>query len=84
MTIYGATLRPVAKTYWVHAPLCYALPVLRCPEDAVVEIETHPAAESLRKLGSLSPLFRRLWNEPQQPQEPQSRKDVPSTFAIVS
>lgn len=57
-------LKASDKVHWVHAPYCYALPVLRCPDDeAVVEIESHPAAESLRSLGKLSPLFRRLWNE---------------------
>lgn len=29
----------------------------------MIEIESHPAAESLRGLGKLSPLFRRLWND---------------------
>ncbi|KAI1870353.1 uncharacterized protein JN550_005281 [Neoarthrinium moseri] len=80
VTLYGATLRPSDKRHWVHAPHCHALPVLRCPEHASVEVESHPGAEPIRGLGSLSPLFRKLWNETS---GPQSGKAAVPTFTIL-
>ncbi|KAI5863957.1 hypothetical protein GGS23DRAFT_604884 [Durotheca rogersii] len=62
-TIYGATLRAEDEVHWVDAPLCHALPVLRCADAATLELLPHPSAVSLRALGRLSPQFRRLWNE---------------------
>ncbi|KAK6087118.1 hypothetical protein SCUP234_02211 [Seiridium cupressi] len=67
VTICGAVLRSSSKTRWVHAPHCHALPVIRCPEQAVIELEPCLAAQGLRRLGTLSPLFRRLWNESSAP-----------------
>ncbi|KAI5922951.1 hypothetical protein F4810DRAFT_670936 [Camillea tinctor] len=63
VTIVGATLRPSKDIHWVNAPHCHALPVIRCSEDAVLELSSHPGADSLRQLGKLSPQFGRLWNE---------------------
>lgn len=61
--IAGATLFPGQATHWVHAPHCHALPVLRCSEQSVIELHTHPSAPALRFLENLSPLFGSLWNE---------------------
>ncbi|UNI17872.1 Polynucleotide 5'-hydroxyl-kinase grc3, variant 2 [Purpureocillium takamizusanense] len=58
-------LRPGETTYWVHAPHCHAVPVLRTTERTRLELHSDPKAESLRKLGRLSPLFRGIWNEGQ-------------------
>ncbi|KAK8050270.1 Polynucleotide 5'-hydroxyl-kinase grc3 [Apiospora phragmitis] len=64
VTLNGALLKASTdKTHWVCAPQCYALPVLRCPDEAAIELAPHPAAESLGKMGRLSPLFRRIWND---------------------
>ncbi|CAK7222266.1 Polynucleotide 5'-hydroxyl-kinase grc3 [Sporothrix bragantina] len=63
VTLSGATLNASEKTNWVHAPRCYALPVLRCTDDATVLLQPHPAGLSLRQLGKLSPMFTRVWNE---------------------
>ncbi|KAI1210236.1 uncharacterized protein F4807DRAFT_424345 [Annulohypoxylon truncatum] len=63
MTINGATLRSADKVYWVDAPYCHALPVVRCSESATTELLPHPNATALRSLGKLSPYFRKLWNE---------------------
>ncbi|KAI0598380.1 hypothetical protein F4775DRAFT_555250 [Biscogniauxia sp. FL1348] len=63
VTLVGATLRPSRTVHWVDAPHCHALPVIRCSEDAVLELNPHPGADSLRQLGKLSPQFGRLWNE---------------------
>lgn len=74
-TIAGASLRPSEKIHWVHAPHCHALPVLRCSDDTTLELLPHPAAEHLRRLGELSPLFRVLWNDKEGKRSP--------TFKIV-
>ncbi|KAI1259701.1 hypothetical protein F5Y18DRAFT_442880 [Xylariaceae sp. FL1019] len=63
MTIYGATLSASPELFWVHAPHCYALPVIRCIDEAKIELHAHHNAHSLKALGKLSPLFRRLWPE---------------------
>ncbi|KAH8199427.1 hypothetical protein TruAng_006422 [Truncatella angustata] len=63
ITFQGAILRSGIKTRWVHAPHCHALPVIRCPEEATIELQPCAAAQGLRQLGKLSPLFRKLWNE---------------------
>ncbi|CAK7201900.1 Polynucleotide 5'-hydroxyl-kinase grc3 [Sporothrix eucalyptigena] len=63
VTLAGAILRTADRTHWVHAPRCYALPVLRCTDDATVILQPHPAGLSLQHLGNLSPMFSRLWNE---------------------
>lgn len=59
----GATIRPSDDIQWVHAPHCHAIPVLRTAERTRLEIHQDPNAQGLRRLGRLSPLFRRLWNE---------------------
>ncbi|KAK8055151.1 hypothetical protein PG993_000378 [Apiospora rasikravindrae] len=63
VTLNGALLKArTEKIHWVCAPQCYALPVLRCPDEAAIELVPHPGAENLGKMGRLSPLFRRIWN----------------------
>ncbi|TLD33002.1 hypothetical protein PspLS_00970 [Pyricularia sp. CBS 133598] len=61
--IAGATLQPRNGVTWIHSPHCHALPVIRCSEDATLELCSHPAASSLRDLGKLSPKFEKLWND---------------------
>ncbi|KAI1080401.1 hypothetical protein F5B20DRAFT_111833 [Whalleya microplaca] len=63
ITINGATLRTSTTVHWVDAPHCHALPVIRCPDNATLELLPHPSATGLRSLGRLSSHFRRLWNE---------------------
>ncbi|KAI1339790.1 hypothetical protein F5Y15DRAFT_382135 [Xylariaceae sp. FL0016] len=63
ITIYGATLNTSQRIHMVDAPHCHALPVIRCVEDATIELCPHPGVATLRELGSLSPLFRKLWND---------------------
>ncbi len=63
VTLAGAVLLPSERPSWVHAPRSHALPILRCVDDATIRLEPHPAAEALHGLGSLSPLFSRLWHE---------------------
>lgn len=41
-----------------------ALPVIRTIQDTQLELHNDPNTSGLRKLGRLSPLFRRIWNEP--------------------
>ncbi|RWA06299.1 hypothetical protein EKO27_g8799 [Xylaria grammica] len=48
---------------WVHAPQSHALPVIRCTDEATLELHPHPSAQGLGDLGKLSPLFRKLWRE---------------------
>lgn len=82
MTVAGATLRPDGDTHWVHAPHCHAVPVLRTREHTRLELHIDPYAHALRQLGCLSPLFRRIWNEPAD-SAVKSRNANP-TFQIVS
>lgn len=76
-TVYGAHIRPSDPILWVHAPLCHAIPVLRTGEQAVLELHPNPHGDSLRKLGRLSPLFRKLWHNVQPDNE------AKETFRIV-
>ncbi|KAI0475649.1 hypothetical protein GGR56DRAFT_646782 [Xylariaceae sp. FL0804] len=83
ITINGATLRPSKTVYWIDAPHCHALPVIRCADSAALELRPHPGAEGLRNLGRLSPLFNRLWNEAAQP-SPDTKHTVASpTFQVL-
>ncbi|KAI6381300.1 hypothetical protein MCOR25_001234 [Pyricularia grisea] len=63
ISVAGATLQARSGVTWIHSPHCHALPVIRCSEDAILELSSHPAASSLRDLGSLSPKFEKLWND---------------------
>lgn len=63
VTINGATLRTSEKIHWVDAPHCHALPVIRCPEAATLELLPRLSIAGLRSLANLSPQLRRLWNE---------------------
>ncbi|POR32012.1 Polynucleotide 5'-hydroxyl-kinase GRC3 [Tolypocladium paradoxum] len=82
VTVAGATLRPCQRTHWVHAAHCHAIPVLRTAEKTRLELHSDPAAESLRKLGRLSPLFRRIWNDPPGVVS-EGRPKTPSTFSFL-
>ncbi|KAH6996866.1 hypothetical protein EDB80DRAFT_135761 [Ilyonectria destructans] len=64
VTIAGACLRPSETIKWIHAPHCHAVPVLRSAENTGLELHPDNAARGLRQLGRLSPLFRKMWNEP--------------------
>ncbi|CAJ2509598.1 Uu.00g146240.m01.CDS01 [Anthostomella pinea] len=83
VTINGAALRPSKKAYWVDAPHCHALPVIRCAKNATVEFQSRPGAEGLRKLGRLSPHFRRLWNEASYSPSYETPTGPESTFQIL-
>ena len=82
MTVAGATLRADGNTHWVHAPHCHAIPVLRTREHTRLELHVDPDARALRQLGRLSPLFRRMWNEPTTGTD--ASPHPASTFQIVS
>jgi polynucleotide 5'-hydroxyl-kinase GRC3/NOL9 len=77
--IAGATLFPSETIYWVHAPHCHALPVLRCAEKSVIELHAHQGAPGLRNLENLSPLFGSLWNEVNQ-----REKATKQTYQLLS
>ncbi|KAF5005868.1 hypothetical protein FDECE_7726 [Fusarium decemcellulare] len=82
LTLAGATLRPSETIQWVHAPHCYAIPVLRTTEGTRLEIHPDQTARGLRQLGRISPLFRKMWNEP--PEGNSGKKNVKeATFQII-
>ncbi|KAH7273902.1 hypothetical protein B0J15DRAFT_113678 [Fusarium solani] len=82
VTLAGATLRPSETIEWVHAPHCHAIPVLRTVENTRLELHPDPNARGLRQLGRISPLFRRMWNEP--PETDQGKKSSrEATFQII-
>ncbi|EFX00884.1 RNA processing protein [Grosmannia clavigera kw1407] len=74
VTVAGATLRPRRQAYWVHAPQCHALPIVRCTDEATVTLVPHLGAAGLRKLERLAPVFGQLWNE---------TKEAKETFQIL-
>ncbi|KAI0533094.1 hypothetical protein GGR58DRAFT_135503 [Xylaria digitata] len=83
VTIYGAILKASKNVSWVHAPQSHALPVIRCADEATLELQSHPRAQGLKDLGMLSPLFRKLWCGG--PSSPSGNKDSGSseTFQIL-
>ncbi|KAJ0318714.1 hypothetical protein Brms1b_004203 [Colletotrichum noveboracense] len=83
VTVAGATIRPTDGIQWVHAPHCHGIPVVRCSDETTLELHPHPQAASLRKLERLSPLFRSLWNEPEETKSSKKRAAV-DTYKIVS
>ncbi|KAG6005965.1 hypothetical protein E4U43_000514 [Claviceps pusilla] len=64
VTIAGATLRSSENIFWVYAPHCLAMPVIRTTQDSRLRLHNDTNSIHLKKLGRLSPLFKRLWNEP--------------------
>ncbi|KAI1476052.1 hypothetical protein F4774DRAFT_262065 [Daldinia eschscholtzii] len=82
ITLNGAILRNSGKVHWVDAPHCHALPVLRCSDNASLELLPNPATAGIRGLGRLAPQFRKLWNEPDMST---NKKDTSSssTFTIL-
>ncbi|KAG5928783.1 hypothetical protein E4U42_008038 [Claviceps africana] len=64
ITIAGATLRESETIFWVYAPHCSAVPVIRTTQDCRILFHNDPNSVHLKKLGRLSPLFKRLWDEP--------------------
>ncbi|KAI1112383.1 hypothetical protein F5Y14DRAFT_271477 [Nemania sp. NC0429] len=83
LTLYGATLGVSDGVSWVHAPQSHALPVIRCTDDATLELYPHPGAREMKALSLLSPLFRKVWLESPSlsPQEKQSGSS--ETFRIL-
>ncbi|KAK0611536.1 hypothetical protein B0T14DRAFT_530611 [Immersiella caudata] len=79
LTVSGAVLNGSNTAHWIHAPHCHAVPVLRANSPAMVELHQHPAAQSLRQLARLNPVFGKLWNESQSTSNPCKG----STFQIV-
>ncbi|KAH0441951.1 RNA processing protein [Colletotrichum camelliae] len=82
VTVAGATIRPTDGIQWVHAPHCHGIPVVRCSDETTLELHPHPQAASLRKLERLSPLFRSLWNEPDETKSSKKRATV-DTYKII-
>lgn len=64
VTVAGATLRSSESIFWVHAPHCLAIPVIRTTQNCELQFHNDVNSVHLRKLGRLSPLLKRLWNEP--------------------
>ncbi|KAJ8128160.1 hypothetical protein O1611_g5478 [Lasiodiplodia mahajangana] len=83
VTVYGATLGPSDSVSWVHAPQSHALPVIRCSNDATLELHPHPSAQDLQNLGLLSPLFRRLWWETPVPSSHGNNPRSSETYRIL-
>lgn len=84
VTIYGAIFKPSKDIHWVYAPQSHALPVVRCTDDATLELHPHPRAQEMKSIGMLSPLFRKLWWE--SPSSPVKDKAASfnESFCIVS
>ncbi|XXH01507.1 hypothetical protein Hte_007867 [Hypoxylon texense] len=82
VTINGATLRASEKIYWVDAPHCHSLPVIRCSDAATLNLLPHLSIAGLRSLANLSPHFRRLWNETISPSNDNATSSDP-TFQIL-
>ncbi|KAI1451427.1 hypothetical protein F4805DRAFT_102909 [Annulohypoxylon moriforme] len=83
VTINGATLRTAEKIYWVEAPHCHALPVIRCSDSASIELLSHPNSAAIKSLGKLSPYFRKLWNESESLPLHKKTAGSKSTFQIL-
>ncbi|WKT39434.1 Polyribonucleotide 5'-hydroxyl-kinase Clp1, P-loop domain [Fusarium oxysporum f. sp. vasinfectum] len=81
VVLAGATLYPAETIEWVHAPHCHAVPVLRTKEQTRLELHPDKNAQGLRQLGRLSPLFRKMWNEPPEGDSTKSNKEA--TFQII-
>lgn len=78
----GATLYPSETIEWIHAPYCYAVPVLRTAEETKLEFHPDNTARGIRQLGRLSPLFRKMWIAP--PEISSAKVTEESTFELVS
>lgn len=84
ITVSGAGLTPSEDRHWIHAPCSHALPVIRCVEDASLELHSHPGAQSLQDMSRLSPQFNKLWNETSTAAPGQNAIDKTLSFQIVS
>ncbi|KAI1325413.1 hypothetical protein F5Y16DRAFT_377947 [Xylariaceae sp. FL0255] len=84
VALHGAVLKPSRQpAYRVCAPNCYALPIIRCTEDAEISVYSQHNDASV-DLAKLSPLFRNLWPE----DRPLSSEEAPlhaqnDSFRIV-
>ncbi|KAF4450112.1 polynucleotide 5'-hydroxyl-kinase GRC3 [Fusarium austroafricanum] len=78
--VAGATLCPSETIEWVHAPHCHAVPVLRTAEETRLELHPDQNARGLRQLGRISPLFRKMWNEPS---ESATKINKEPTFQLI-
>ncbi|KAI0814100.1 hypothetical protein GGR55DRAFT_495757 [Xylaria sp. FL0064] len=83
VTISGASLRASKSISWVHAPQSHALPVIRCIDEATLELQPCPTAQGLKTLGILSPLFRKLWSEDSNPSSQEQSSGPSETFQIL-
>lgn len=79
VTVAGATLPSSENILWVYATHCSAVPVIRTTQDSRLQFHNDTNSTHLRKLGRLSPLLRRLWNEPAE-----SNHNKKRTFRFVS
>ncbi|KAI9666339.1 MAG: hypothetical protein M1821_004274 [Bathelium mastoideum] len=59
--IYGAVLKKSEAIYLVSCPTTHALPSLSCGSGAA-KIRITRCSQSIRNLGTLSPLFRNIWD----------------------
>ncbi|KAM0209669.1 hypothetical protein ACHAQD_011089 [Fusarium lateritium] len=82
VTLAGATLYPSETIEWVHAPHCHAIPVLRSAEETRLELHPDQISRGLRQLGRLSPLFRKIWNEPSEA-DSTTKTNKEATFQII-
>ncbi len=72
--IYGATLRRGRTIHRVFAPSTSALPQIKA--ICASEIEIWQCNHTLRHLGALSPLFRRIWSTRAKPKNTEPTKPV--------
>ncbi|KKA28975.1 hypothetical protein TD95_000907 [Thielaviopsis punctulata] len=61
VTVAGATLCASDMVHWICAPLCHAVPVLRCYRNAHFQLLPDPYFSQLKQLETLSPLYRDIW-----------------------
>ena len=60
LTVAGATLRPSREMQFIHAPHCYALPVIRTVLNSKIELCSDSRAWGLHQLGRLSPALKTI------------------------
>ena len=61
LSLYGATLEASSRTHTVLAPSTHDLPVLKCASSHATAVLSS-SDTGMRDLGSLSPLFDKIWN----------------------
>lgn len=87
VSLYGAILgagRDMQEIHHVFAPSTHALPAIACVSERC-EIDVWNCGHSMLKLSKLSPLYRRIWNEPPKRSEPRlSTHTMHRSFSWVS